>query len=66
MSTDEFLILACDGIWDVMNNDDLCDFVRHQLQIHSNLEDICSSIIDTCLHKVFATLLFTSLINFII
>lgn len=51
MSADEFLILACDGIWDVMSNDELCDFVRHQLLIHSNLEDVCSSIIDTCLHK---------------
>lgn len=49
---DEFLVLACDGIWDVMNNDDLCDFIRHQLRIHSNLETVCSSIIDTCLHKV--------------
>lgn len=49
---DEFLILACDGIWDVMANDDLCDFVRHQLRIHSNLETVCSNIIDTCLNKV--------------
>lgn len=50
--TDEFLVLACDGIWDVMSNDELCDFIRHQLRIHSNLETVCSSIIDTCLHKV--------------
>jgi len=48
---DEFLVLACDGIWDVMNNDELCDYVRHQLTIHPNLETVCSSIIDTCLHK---------------
>ncbi|KAH9426570.1 Protein phosphatase 1B [Dermatophagoides pteronyssinus] len=50
-SADEFLILACDGIWDVMNNNDLCDFVRHQLRIHSNVEEVCSTIVDTCLHK---------------
>ncbi|KAJ6218576.1 hypothetical protein RDWZM_009733 [Blomia tropicalis] len=48
---DEFLVLACDGIWDVMTNEEVSDFVRHQLRIHSNLETICSSIIDTCLHK---------------
>lgn len=48
---DEFLVLACDGIWDVMTNEDVSDFVRHQLRIHSNLETVCSSIIDTCLHK---------------
>ena len=53
---DEFLVLACDGIWDVMTNEDVSDFVRHQLRIHSNLETVCSSIIDTCLHKVKAQL----------
>lgn len=55
---DEFLVLACDGIWDVMTNEDVSDFVRHQLRIHSNLETVCSSIIDTCLHKVHFLLLF--------
>lgn len=49
---DEFLILACDGVWDVMNNDDLCHFIRHQLTLTSDVEQICSSIIDVCLHKV--------------
>jgi len=48
---DEFLVLACDGIWDVMSNDDLCDYIRHQLTITHDLRSICSSIIDTCLHK---------------
>ncbi|CAG2099991.1 unnamed protein product [Medioppia subpectinata] len=50
-NTDEFLVLACDGIWDVMDNEELCDYVRHQLTIHPNLETVCSSIIDTCLHR---------------
>lgn len=49
---DEFLILACDGIWDVMSNEELCDFVRNRMQVMSNLEDICSNVIDTCLSKV--------------
>jgi len=49
---DEFLILACDGVWDVMNNVDLCNYVRYQLTISSDLEAIASSIIDTCLYKV--------------
>ncbi|KAI7689956.1 Protein phosphatase 1B [Sarcoptes scabiei] len=48
---DEFMIIACDGIWDVMSNEELCDFVRHQLRIQSDLEEICSLIIDTCLYK---------------
>lgn len=48
---DEFLVLACDGIFDVMSNEELCDFIRYQLRIHKDLEYICSSVIDTCLHK---------------
>jgi protein phosphatase 1B len=50
-NADEFLVLACDGIWDVMSNDDLCDFIRHQLSIYKSLGTVCSSVIDTCLHK---------------
>lgn len=50
--TDEFLILACDGIWDVMSNEDLCQFVRHRLQITDDLAEITSHIVDTCLCKV--------------
>lgn len=25
--TDEYLVLACDGVWDVMSNDDVASFV---------------------------------------
>lgn len=48
---DEFLVLACDGIWDVMSNEDLCDFIRNRLQIVTSLESICNQVIDTCLYK---------------
>ncbi|XP_028854055.1 protein phosphatase 1A-like isoform X1 [Denticeps clupeoides] len=48
---DEFVVLACDGIWDVMSNDELCDFVRSRLQVHGDLERVCSDVIDTCLYK---------------
>lgn len=50
-SDDEFLILACDGIWDVMTNDDLCSFICHMLRIESDIEKICSSVLDVCLRK---------------
>lgn len=49
--TDEFLILACDGIWDVMNNIDICEFVRYKLKIEPNLTNVCSSVLDVCLRK---------------
>jgi protein phosphatase 1B len=49
---DDFLVLACDGVWDVMTNDDVCQFVHNRLRITDNLEDVANQVIDTCLHKV--------------
>lgn len=48
---DEFLILACDGIWDVIDNDDLCRYVSYELMIEPDLEKVGSSVLDVCLCK---------------
>ncbi|XP_041950441.1 protein phosphatase, Mg2+/Mn2+ dependent, 1Ab isoform X3 [Alosa sapidissima] len=48
---DEFVVLACDGIWDVMGNEELCDFVRSRLEVTEDLESVCNEIVDTCLYK---------------
>lgn len=49
---DEFAVLACDGIWDVMSNKEVCDFVRHLLSLTDDLVSICNTVVDTCLSKV--------------
>ena len=49
---DEFLILACDGVWDVIGNEELCAFVRSRMQVCNDLREICSQVIDLCLYKV--------------
>ncbi|XP_068597642.1 protein phosphatase 1B [Brachionichthys hirsutus] len=48
---DQFVILACDGIWDVMSNEELCEFVKSRLEVSDDLERICNEVVDTCLHK---------------
>uniref|UniRef100_A0A8C7HFQ5 Protein phosphatase 1A n=1 Tax=Oncorhynchus kisutch TaxID=8019 RepID=A0A8C7HFQ5_ONCKI len=48
---DEFIVLACDGIWDVMANEELCNFVRSRLVVTDDLERVCNEIVDTCLYK---------------
>jgi len=48
---DQFLVLACDGVWDVMTNEDICNFISHRMKVHENLETICNEVIDTCLYK---------------
>merc|ERR1719516_264369 len=48
---DEFLVLACDGVWDVMSNEEICSFISHRMRVHESLETICNEVIDTCLYK---------------
>ena len=45
-------MLACDGVWDVMSNEDICNFITHRMKVQDNLEIICNEVIDTCLYKV--------------
>lgn len=49
---DQFLLLACDGVFDVMTNDEIITFVLHHLELQKDLSKICSDLIDTCLNKV--------------
>lgn len=49
---DEFLILACDGVWDAVSNEELCAFVRNRLEVCDDLREICCQVIDLCLYKV--------------
>lgn len=49
---DEFVILACDGIWDVATNEECADFVQGLLEEGENdLGLICEEALDTCLEK---------------
>ncbi|XP_036392518.1 protein phosphatase, Mg2+/Mn2+ dependent, 1Na (putative) [Megalops cyprinoides] len=48
---DEFLVLACDGVWDAMSNEDLCAFVHSRLQVCDDLREVCTQVIDLCLYK---------------
>lgn len=45
----EFIVLACDGIWDVLSNEDVVDFVREKLGNRMKPEEICEDLIDRCL-----------------
>lgn len=46
---DEFLILACDGIWDVVSNEQAVAFVRAELRIEPILSRVASRLLDHCL-----------------
>lgn len=50
---DEFMILACDGVWDVLSNEDVVHFIRQRLPMTPNtnvsLSQILEDMLDACL-----------------
>ncbi|KAG1380285.1 hypothetical protein G6F61_004199 [Rhizopus arrhizus] len=46
---DEFLVLACDGIWDCMTNQEVAKFIRQHVADHVPLKVICEKLMDHCL-----------------
>eukprot|EP00042_Codosiga_hollandica_P037456 m.294660 g.294660 ORF g.294660 m.294660 type:complete len:320 (+) comp55142_c0_seq1:294-1253(+) len=48
---DEFLILACDGIWDVATSDHAREFITNQLKAGCSAQEVCERLLDSCLQK---------------
>ncbi|KAH7523955.1 probable protein phosphatase 2C 60 isoform X1 [Ziziphus jujuba] len=46
---DEFMVLACDGIWDCMSSQQLVDYIHEQLRSESKLSAVCERVLDKCL-----------------
>ncbi|KAI9222330.1 phosphatase 2C-like domain-containing protein [Blastocladiella britannica] len=46
---DEFLALGCDGIFDVMTNDDLIAYIRYHIVHGKDLGWICEDVMERCL-----------------
>jgi len=46
---DEFLVLACDGIWDCMSSQSVIEFVRRGVAAKQELHKICENLMDNCL-----------------
>jgi len=45
----EFVVLACDGIWDVLTNEEVVEFVRRRIGLGLEPEAICEEMMSTCL-----------------
>lgn len=47
---DEFMVLACDGIWNFMTSDDVVEFVQKRIKDPAKkLSEICEEMFDYCL-----------------
>ena len=47
--SDEFIVLACDGIWDCLTSQQVVDFVRRYVKENKTLSEICELMMNTCL-----------------
>ena len=47
-----FIVLACDGIWDVMSNEELAAYIVARMRVNEDLTEIANSVLDMCLYKV--------------
>ncbi|XP_014277039.1 probable protein phosphatase 2C T23F11.1 isoform X2 [Halyomorpha halys] len=47
----EFVVLACDGVWDVMTNEQVCRFIRMRIERNIKPDLICEQLLDECLCK---------------
>ncbi|KAK9695231.1 Protein phosphatase 2C 2, partial [Basidiobolus ranarum] len=43
-SEDEFIVLACDGIWDCMSSQEVIDYVRAEIASKNPLDQICEKL----------------------
>ncbi|KAF8474920.1 phosphatase 2C-domain-containing protein [Kalaharituber pfeilii] len=46
---DEFLVLACDGIWDCESSQGVIEFVRRGIAARQSLDKICENLMNKCL-----------------
>ncbi|XP_057843574.1 probable protein phosphatase 2C 60 isoform X2 [Cryptomeria japonica] len=46
---DEFIVLACDGVWDVMTSQQVVDFVRENINNEAKLSTVCEKLLSKCL-----------------
>lgn len=46
---DEFLVIACDGIWDCQSSQAVIEFVRRGIVAKQDLASICENMMDNCL-----------------
>ncbi|XP_024216517.1 probable protein phosphatase 2C T23F11.1 [Halyomorpha halys] len=51
----EFLVLACDGIWDTMTNEEVCSFVKTKISNNITVDVICQQLLQKCLRKEYPT-----------
>ena len=45
----EYIVIACDGIWDCISNEDLVYFISERIVAGKDMVTICEEVVDFCL-----------------
>lgn len=46
---DGFIVIACDGVWDVLSNEACCQFIQQQISETNDIGITCERVLDKCL-----------------
>ena len=49
---DQFVLLACDGVWDVLENSEVVDLIGSRLRVSESLEKTSAELLEKALYKV--------------
>ena len=49
----DFIVLACDGIWDVLTNQQVCDFVTQRIGKNIQPGQICEELMDRLVNSFY-------------
>lgn len=48
-SRDEFAVIACDGVWDVLTYDQVVNFIAYELKAHNNAQTAAENLVEKAL-----------------
>lgn len=48
-SRDEFAVIACDGVWDVLTYDQVVNFITYELKAHNNAQTAAENLVEKAL-----------------
>ena len=51
MAEDEFIVLACDGLWDVLPSQRAVEIARQCLRLNNNDPQICAQLLVSATHQ---------------